>query len=425
MFALVAMALGAAGPAAAANAAFSLHYVHANVDIPPVPSPMAPRPSRTRRQEPMIPFWIKSALYSAEGTLLKNVNVTTPQDGAGYLDRSPDGTSLIFATEVKQPTGWSNVDTMMVKVNADGSKASEPRVLLTDASKRELMKWCRNAEPHPCTQVSTFHGQFTSDGTAVVFAYRAWQYEGDASGSQALAIADADGSNAKCLTCSADVQVMDMCPTLGPAGTVLFTRVTGSKEQVAVLDLATHGVTVRADLPLIPPGSGCPAWLGDPKSPNSFMFLGCKGDECDESVAASTAAAAAAGSRRASVWDRPARWGKPPTPAVVDKKDYAVFAQYKVTLDSVAASDHGSGNAELMFKIPTTAAPSHIGVYVTSQCDRVWGRPSNASIICQGADPTHLFFLKFGLNPTTGIAARNDTILTAVMTPRGYYLREN
>ena len=78
--------------------------------------------------------------------------------------------------------------------------------------------------------------------------------------------------------------------------------------------------------------------------------------------AASTAAAAAAGSRRASVWDRPARWGKPPTPAVVDKKDYAVFAQYKVTLDSVAASDHGSGNAELMFKIPTTAAPSHIGV---------------------------------------------------------------
>ena len=75
-----------------------------------------------------------------------------------------------------------------------------------------------------------------------------------------------------------------MCPTLGPAGTVLFTRVTGSKEQVAVLDLATHKVTVRADLPLIPPGSGCPAWLGDPKSPNSFMFLGCKGDECDESV---------------------------------------------------------------------------------------------------------------------------------------------
>ena len=65
---------------------------------------MAPRPSRTRRQEPMIPFWIKSALYSAEGTLLANVNVTTPQDGAGYLDRSPDGTSLIFATEVKQPT---------------------------------------------------------------------------------------------------------------------------------------------------------------------------------------------------------------------------------------------------------------------------------------------------------------------------------
>ena len=52
----------------------------------------------------MIPFWIKSALYSAEGALLGDVNVTMPQDGAGYLDRSPDGTSLIFATEVKQST---------------------------------------------------------------------------------------------------------------------------------------------------------------------------------------------------------------------------------------------------------------------------------------------------------------------------------
>ena len=44
MFVLVAMALGAAGPpaaAAAANAAFNLHYVHANIDIPPVQSPPA------------------------------------------------------------------------------------------------------------------------------------------------------------------------------------------------------------------------------------------------------------------------------------------------------------------------------------------------------------------------------------------------
>ena len=39
---------------------------------------MATRLPRTRRQEPMIPFWIKSATYSAEGTLLTNVNVTAP-----------------------------------------------------------------------------------------------------------------------------------------------------------------------------------------------------------------------------------------------------------------------------------------------------------------------------------------------------------
>lgn len=424
MLAFCAVVLGAAaaGPAAAAAAAaFNLHYVHANVDIPP--APMATRLPRTRRQEPMIPFWIKSATYSAEGTLLTNVNVTAPLDGAGYVDRSPDGTRLLFATEVKQPMGWSNVDTLIVDLNADGSKASEPRVLLNDASKRELLKWCRSVKPRPCTQVSTFHAQYTSDGASVVFAYRAWENEGDASGSQALAIADADGSNARCLTCDANVQIMDMCPTLGPAGTVLFTRVEGSTETVAVLDVATLKVTVRTDLPLIPPGSGCPAWLGDPKSPNSFMFLGCKGDECDQSLATAAGNANAAAVGRVSVWDRPSRWGSRPTPAAVGKDD-ALFGQYKVTLNSAAASDHGSGRAELMFKIPTTAAPSHIGVYVTSQCDRVWGRPTNASIICQGADPTHLFFLKFGLDPTTGIAARNDTILTAVMTPRGYYLRE-
>ena len=74
----------------------------------------------------------------------------------------------------------------------------------------------------------------------------------------------------------------------------------------------------------------------------------------------------------------------------------------------------------------TTAAPAHIDVLETSQCDRVWGDalPSgNSSIICIGADPTHLFFLKFGLDVTTGVSARNDTILKGVMTPRPYYLR--
>ena len=79
-----------------------------------------------------------------------------------------------------------------------------------------------------------------------------------------------------------------------------------------------------------------------------------------------------------------------------------------------------------MFPIYTTAAPAHVGVFETSQCDRVWGDPQpggNTSIICQGADPTHLFFLKFGLDPVTGISARNDSILKAVMTPRPYYLR--
>ena len=68
---------------------------------------------------------------------------------------------------------------------------------------------------------------------------------------------------------------------------------------------------------------------------------------------------------------------------------------------------------------------SHIGVFPTSQCDRVWGTvdAKNGSIVCEGADPTHLFFLKFEVDPSTGIVGRNDTVLRVVMTPRPYYLR--
>ena len=84
------------------------------------------------------------------------------------------------------------------------------------------------------------------------------------------------------------------------------------------------------------------------------------------------------------------------------------------------------GKATQMFFVYTTNAPGYEGTFKSSQCDRVWGDAlpdGNRSIICQGADPIHLFFLKFGLDPATGISARNDTILKAVMTPRPYYLR--
>ena len=44
-------------------------------------------------------------------------------------------------------------------------------------------------------------------------------------------------------------------------------------------------------------------------------------------------------------------------------------------------------------------------------------------MICQGADPSHLFFMKFGVDAKTGVAARNDTdTVKAVMTPRPWQL---
>ena len=83
-----------------------------------------------------------------------------------------------------------------------------------------------------------------------------------------------------------------------------------------------------------------------------------------------------------------------------------------------------SAKPEVMFPIGLTSAPSYMGVYASSQCDRVWGAaPANGSIVCQGADPIHLFLLRDFVNVANGAAARNDTTtLKHVMTPRPYAL---
>ena len=38
---------------------------------------------------------------------------------------------------------------------------------------------------------------------------------------------------------------------------------------------------MRHDLPQVPPGAGCPAWLG-PASPDTFMWLGCTSGACNQ-----------------------------------------------------------------------------------------------------------------------------------------------
>ena len=59
----------------------------------------------------MIPFWMKAATYDAAGGLQSVVNVTKPHDGMGFTSVSSDGSRLMFASEMLQPTGWKNVET--------------------------------------------------------------------------------------------------------------------------------------------------------------------------------------------------------------------------------------------------------------------------------------------------------------------------
>jgi hypothetical protein len=443
---LAAVAVAAAHSHAAAAPSYSLYWTDAGDHDPPSSS----APWRRRLQDPMISFWMVEATYDSSGSVLSRRNVTLPHNGMGFVSVSPDGKRAMFASEVKQPQGWSNVDTLTLDLTAPGGPIGTAAVLLSSASKQALLAPCAQTKPYPCTQVSTFHGTFTPDGKSVIFAYRAWANLGSAVGSQALAIADADGSNARSLTYNiSDTMTQDECPFITPDGErVLFMRVVGEHNWLAVYDVRSSAVSVRTDLPEVGEGAGCPAWLG-PDEPNSFMWLGCNSQPCDiyeeqqpqrggeEALEAQRwgvrrlsprrlsprkllAAAAAAATSDDSGGGASAR--------MQPHANGAPFTQYKITLSSSDGAPGGE-KAQPMFPIFTTAAPSHIGVFETSQCDRVHGDPlagSNRSIICQGADPTHLFFLKFGVDRTTGVAARNDTnTLRAVMTPRPYLLRYN
>jgi hypothetical protein len=55
-------------------------------------------------------------------------------------------------------------------------------------------------------------------------------------------------------------------------------------------------------------------------------------------------------------------------------------------------------------------------IFLDPDNNHYWGSESRAQV--------SLFFLKFGVDPTTGTSSRNDTgTLKAVMTPRPYVLR--
>ena len=184
-------------PAAAAD--YTLYYTAASQQ----------QPSRRRRlQDPKTPFWLASAAFDDAGAFVERTNITAPMNGMGYLSLSPDGRSMLFASE-RQVAGepWSNVDTYTVSLKGEVRNVQQtPRPLFNDSS--ALLAPCANFTP-PCSQVSTFHATFSADGKRVVFAYRAWSSIGG------TAESNAPPSDTEPLTiCSADSLCFDSRPLL-------------------------------------------------------------------------------------------------------------------------------------------------------------------------------------------------------------------
>lgn len=370
-----------------------------------------------RLQDPQIKYWLASSAFDEKGSPLQRRNITQPQNGMGYLSINPtDGQTMLFATERKQPQGWSNVDTYVVPLN--GSVPPKPLFTLSNFS--PLLAPCANLSV-PCIQVSTFHATWTPDGSKVIFSYRPWSSLGVASGSQALAISDASGENLKPLTFDLDVGTQDMCPTLLPMhpDMVVFSRSLqgGFHNYVATLNLTSGAVVVHDDWPEIGDGSGCPA----PLSPSEVMWLGC----ADAKGCNGETAPEAASARPFGGVDEALRWGAAAPPPSSAPSSAALHAQSRQPSGWAQLKAAPGGKPQVMFHIGLTKAPGYVNVFENSQCDRIWGPapPANNSIICEGADPQHLFFLKHFVDPASGKAARNETTtLKHVMTPRPYAL---
>lgn len=97
---------------------------------------------------------------------------------------------MLFATE---EAGSANVNTWLLDL-----ATGEASILLSNLT--VLLAPCAPT----CNQASTFHASWTPDGAHVIFAFRAWDRYGNAIGSQAIAVADADGTNIKALTYTQD-----------------------------------------------------------------------------------------------------------------------------------------------------------------------------------------------------------------------------
>lgn len=155
-------------------------------------------------------------------------------------------------------------------------------------------------------QASTFHASWSPDGSKILFAYRPWDQYGNGIGSQAIGIANADGSGAVPVTYTRNgtddgALVSDMCPVaLTPNGSRMFFTHSpdeGEATFASFVDASAPGATpptVLAQLPQVAVASGCsnllPTAAGD-----TVLYLACFGEGCESPGPAAAADAVAAG----------------------------------------------------------------------------------------------------------------------------------
>jgi hypothetical protein len=293
-------------------------------------------------------------------------------------------------------------------------------------------------------EVSTFHNVWAPDGTAVFFAFRAWDQFGNGVGSQGLAVADASGAHVRVLTYnttgpSAGLNVFDTCPAPSLDGRrVFFMRSLdqGATAFPAVVDAtgsAPVEATMLSSLPAFAPSSGCPNWLPTPGGV-SVLYMGCAVASDCAFGAHELAGGPPSRAHAAHRWGLPAlpaargRRGAgagaaaaapapaPPAGAAAPSSPFAYFS-----LAMPTGSAPASWTATRMFTVPLVDTPDTIDSYGITQCDGIHALPAapGAPITCQGADPTHSFFQRVFVDAATGNTSvvSYDTFKTC-MTPR-------
>lgn len=275
-----------------------------------------------------------------------------------------------------------------------------------------------------CRDGSTFHNVWSIDGQKVFFAYRVWDEYGDGIGSQALAVASADGSNMVDLTWNntgpdQGLNIIDLCPTPTNDGSrVFFVRTVdqGVSVYAAVVDVATRTVTMLDQLPEYAQASGCPNFLPTADGLTIF-YMGCVGDACGFGAPHAQTATI----HRKDVDSRWGRIGGASTRSAAGSSskvgNSTGFNYYSVSMP--VGSSPSSWSANLMFEVPLTDTPDTIDSYGITQCDQIIDFGSDAVITCQGANNTDGFFQRLFVDPVTSNTSKiSDNTLRACMTPR-------